>query len=204
MTDERANRLLLASIHDVSPRFESEVDALLICLRPYVGERLTLLVVPNHWADAPIVPGSPIRGAASQMGGSGIEIFLHGYYHRDEARPWRRCETGSGAPHDRRRRRVLRPFDERRRRPHSVMGRSLLEDITGRPNRWIRRSGWLYGEGAREAMIECAIPLAEDHLRVWSPASGAQLAWGPVITSPPARSCSLRGIPTGPSSLERG
>ena len=29
---------------------------------------------------------------------------------------------------------------------------------------------------------DAAIPLAEDHLRVWSPASGAELAWGPVIT----------------------
>ena len=51
-------RLLLASIHDVSPRFEGEVDRLLDLLAPHVGKRLAMLVVPNHWGDAPIVPGS--------------------------------------------------------------------------------------------------------------------------------------------------
>ena len=50
-------RLLLTSIHDVSPRFESEVDGFLDMLHPYVGQRLAMLVVPNHWGDAPIVPG---------------------------------------------------------------------------------------------------------------------------------------------------
>ena len=48
-------RLLLASIHDVSPRFENEVDRLLALLRPYVGDRVAMLVVPNHWGSAPIV-----------------------------------------------------------------------------------------------------------------------------------------------------
>ena len=33
-----------------------------------------------------------------------------------------------------------------------------------------------------EALGDCSIPSAEDHLRVWSPASGRQLARGPVIT----------------------
>ena len=54
-----ASRTLLVSIHDVSPRFEGEVDRLLDLLAPHVGERLAMLVVPNHWGDSPIVPGSP-------------------------------------------------------------------------------------------------------------------------------------------------
>ena len=40
----------------------------------------------------------------------------------------------------------------------------------------------LYGRGTLEALQDCRIPLAEDHLHVWSPASGAKLANGPVIT----------------------
>ena len=47
-------RILLASIHDVSPRFESEVDELLDLLAPHVGARLAMLVVPNHWSSAPL------------------------------------------------------------------------------------------------------------------------------------------------------
>ena len=91
-----------------------------------------------------------------------------------------------GAPtrtaHDRRRRRIPGLEPNGSARAHFLKGRALLEDITGRPIDGFVAPAWLYGEGAREAMIECAIPLAEDHLRVWSPASGAQLAWGPVIT----------------------
>jgi len=41
---------------------------------------------------------------------------------------------------------------------------------------------WLYGDGSRQALREAELPIAEDHLRVWSPATGKQLARGPVIT----------------------
>src|SRR3954452_2717318 len=82
---EPQNRLLLASIHDVSPRFESEVDELMHVLRPHVGERVAMLVVPNHWGDAPIVPGSPFATRLRSWADQGVEMFLHGFTHRDEA-----------------------------------------------------------------------------------------------------------------------
>ena len=47
---------LFASIHDVSPRFEGQVDRLLDHLAPHVGRRLAMLVVPDHWSSAPITP----------------------------------------------------------------------------------------------------------------------------------------------------
>jgi predicted deacetylase len=78
-------RLVLASIHDVSPRFESEVDELLELLAPYVGERLAMLVVPDHWGEAPIVPGSPFARRLRGWADAGVEIFLHGYFHRDRS-----------------------------------------------------------------------------------------------------------------------
>ena len=71
-------RLLLASIHDVSPRFEGEVDRLLDALAPHVGDKLAMLVVPNHWGDSPIVPGSPFAHRLRAWAESGIEMFLHG------------------------------------------------------------------------------------------------------------------------------
>src|SRR3954471_12504088 len=75
--------LLLASIHDVSPRFETEVDGLADLLSAHVGHRIALLVVPNHWGDAPIVPGSPFAAKLRGWAEAGLEIFLHGYFHRD-------------------------------------------------------------------------------------------------------------------------
>src|SRR5690348_7792054 len=78
-------RKLIASIHDVSPRFESQVDALLERVRPHVGSKIALLVVPNHWNQAPIVAGSPFASRLRSWADEGMEIFLHGFFHRDDS-----------------------------------------------------------------------------------------------------------------------
>src|SRR5213075_1602060 len=176
-----SERLLLASIHDVSPRFESEVDRLLDLLRPHVRNRLAMLVVPNHWGDAPIRPGSSfatrLRGCAEQ----GIEIFLHGYFHRDDAR------------HERAGERLRARFMTAREGEFLALsrddaagriaeGRALVENVIGRPVDGFVAPAWLYSDGARQALADCAIPIAEDDFRVWSPVSGQGLASGPVIT----------------------
>lgn len=173
--------LVLASIHDVSPRFESEVDQLLNILRPHVGDTIAMLVVPNHWGDAPIVAGSPFASRLRQWADCGIEMFLHGFTHRDEARHRGRA--------NRLRARVMTvgegEFLGLSRAEAGVRirsGRALIEDITGRPVAGFVAPAWLYGPGALEALADCALPMAEDHMKVWSPASGAQLAKGPVIT----------------------
>jgi predicted deacetylase len=172
---------LLASIHDVSPRFESEVDRLIDLLAPHVGTRLAMLVIPNHWGDAPIVPGSPFAARLRSWADQGIEMFLHGFTHRDEA------QYSSSADSIRARFMTasegeflgLSRTDAAKR---IADGRALVESVTGRPIDGFVAPAWLYGTGAREALAQSAIPLAEDHLRVWSPATGAELAWGPVIT----------------------
>jgi uncharacterized protein len=174
-------RILLASIHDVSPRFESEVDALIDLLRAHVGNRIAMLVVPNHWGDAPIVPGSAFAARLRSWADQGFEIFLHGLYHRDESR--------HGRASDQIRARLMTAGegeflgltgDEAAAR--IGQGRRLLEDIIGRPLAGFVAPAWLYGPGALEALEAADTPIAEDHMRVWSPASGKVLARGPVIT----------------------
>src|SRR5256885_5361835 len=181
MSSARPNRLLLASIHDVSPRFEGEVDRLIDLLAPHVGTRLAMLVVPNHWGDAPIVPGSAFASRLRAWAEQGIEMFLHGFTHRDEA-------EYSGAA-DRMRARFMTASEGEFLGLSSAEaaarikdGSGLIESVIGRPIDGFVAPAWLYGDGAREALKQSAIPLAEDHLRVWSPATGAELAWGPVIT----------------------
>jgi hypothetical protein len=147
----------------------------------HVGNRLAMLVVPNHWGDAPIVPGSPfatrLRGWADQ----GVEMFLHGYYHKDD--------TPHEAGPDKLRARFMTAGEgeflglsraEAAARIND--GRSLVEDTIGRSIDGFVAPAWLYGGGALVALADAAVPLAEDHFRVWSPASGRQLASGPVIT----------------------
>jgi predicted deacetylase len=172
---------LLASIHDVSPRFEGEIDRLLETLRPHVGDRIAMLVVPNHWGDSPIIPASPFAGRLRAWAEEGLEIFLHGFFHRDEAR--------HAAPADFLRARLMTAREgeflglSRKQAVDRIeRGRELIESVTGRPISGFVAPAWLYGQGAREALADCAIPIAEDHFSVWSPRSGKQLARGAVIT----------------------
>jgi predicted deacetylase len=175
------NRFLLASVHDVSPRFESEVDLLIDRMRPYVGERMALLVVPNHWGEAPIVRGSPFASRLRCWADGGAEVFLHGFFHRDDsdhpsasARLRARFMTaGEGE---------FLGLSREDAAARVAEGRSLLEDVIGRPIDGFVAPAWLYGTGVRQAIADCGIPIAEDHLRVWSPATGRELARGPVIT----------------------
>jgi predicted deacetylase len=176
-----SDRLLLASIHDVSPRFEGEVDRLIDVLAPHVGNRIAMLVVPNHWGDAPIVTGSPFAARLSRWAEAGIEMFLHGYFHRDRSR--------HGGAADRLRARYMTAgegeflgLERDEARTRIAEGRALVEEVIGRPIAGFVAPAWLYGEGALTALKECGVPLAEDHFRVWSPATGAVLARGPVIT----------------------
>ena len=174
------DRLLLASIHDVSPRFESEVDRLVDLLAFAVGDRLAMLVVPNHWGDAPIVPGSAFASRLRRWSDAGVEIFLHGYFHRDDARH-------SGA--DRLRARFMTAgegeflgLSQTAASSRIAEGRALVEDVIGRRIDGFVAPAWLYGRGTLAALAECGIAISEDHMRVWSPATGSELARGPVIT----------------------
>jgi predicted deacetylase len=177
-----ARRLLLASIHDVSPRFESEVDGLMDLLCRHVGERIAMLVVPNHWGGAPIIPDSPFAARLRAWADDGIEMFLHGFFHRDEARHQRaadRLKAGLMTAGEGEFLGLSSGDAEARIRD----GRALIEDVTGRPIAGFVAPAWLYGAGALEALVDCSIPIAEDHWRVWSPpAAGKTLARGPVIT----------------------
>ena len=181
MSTAQLPRLLLASIHDVSPRFEAEVDALVERLEGSVGNRIAMLVVPNHWHESPIVPGSPFATRLRRWADSGIEIFLHGYFHRDEARHERamdrlrasRMTAGEGE---------FLGLSQEEAGHRISEGRALLEDVIGRRIDGFVAPAWLYGDGALQALREAEIDLAEDHWRVWSPRSGKTLARGPVIT----------------------
>jgi uncharacterized protein len=149
-------------------------------LRRHVGDRVAMLVVPNHWGDGPIVPGSPFAAKLRRWADAGFEMFLHGYYHRDEARH-------AGA--DRLRARWMTAgegeflgLSKEQAVDRIKSGRALIEDVTGRPIAGFVAPAWLYGREALEALKDCSIPIAESHWRVWSPASETELAKGPVIT----------------------
>ena len=174
-------RRLFASIHDVAPSFEREVDQLLEILRPHVGDRVALLVVPNHWRRSPIVPRSPFAARLRERAEAGFEIFLHGMYHQDDAE--------HRGPVDRLRARWMTAGEaeflgltRKEASDRISSGRALLQDITGRPIAGFVAPAWLYGPEALQALVENEVKIAEDHMKIWSPCSGTVLSRSPVIT----------------------
>jgi predicted deacetylase len=173
--------MLLASIHDVGPRFESEVDRLVDRLEAHVGRgRFAMLVVPDHWGEAPLADAPAFAARLRRWADSGIEMFLHGWSHRDDsahagAAAWkaRHMTAGEGEFLG-----LSRAEATRRLRA----GRAVVEDAIGRPVTGFIAPAWLYGPDARAAVAAEGFGLAEDHMQVWEPASGAVLLRGPVIT----------------------
>ena len=174
--------MLLASIHDVSPRFEAEAERLLDLFVGVMREpRVALLVVPDYWGEAPIRAGTPFARRLRRWRELGVEIFLHGWSHRDthvHPDPLRRLmasqmTAGEGE---------FLGLDRAQARARLEAGRSLLEDVTGHPVAGFVAPAWLYGPGALEALAELGFPLAEDHFRVWRPVTGEVVARGPVVT----------------------
>ncbi len=176
-----SGKLLLASIHDVGPRFEREVDQLAELLVRCLGEpRFAMLVVPDHWGAAPLREAPAFGRNLREWSDQGVEIFVHGWYHKDEARHSRLDQIKA---------RVLTAsegeflgLDRQIAAQRMADGKALIEDIIGRPAAGFIAPAWLYGPGAHQALAQSGFALAEDHMRVWQPATGHVVARGPVMT----------------------
>lgn len=173
---------LLLSIHDVGPRFETEVERHAERFAAAgAGHRFAMLVVPNHWGEAPLAAGSAFGTRLRQWASQGVEMFVHGWFHRDEAHHGgrlnrfraRHMTAGEGE---------FLGLDAQEASRRMSDGRKLVEDIIGKPAAGFIAPAWLYGDGARTALAQSRFEIAEDHMRVWSPVTGAILATGPVIT----------------------
>jgi predicted deacetylase len=173
---------LLASIHDVAPCFESQVDRLADLIEARLGPaRYAMLVVPDHWGRAPLSAAPAFQARLRAWAESGIEMFVHGWFHRDTAEHQgaasfkaRHMTAGEGEFLGLSHAEALRRMRD---------GKALVEDITGKPAAGFIAPAWLYGPGAMQALGECGFALAEDHLRVWRPGhEDAPLAKGPVVT----------------------
>lgn len=176
------SKRLLVSVHDVAPAFENEIDRLIErCANASGPLPPALLVVPRHWASTPIVHGSAFAAKLRRWSETGSEIFLHGWTHSDESEHakrfdrWRAARMTAGEGE-------FLGLSQREARERMIAGRDLLEDITGKRIAGFIAPAWLYGDGAHAALKDLGFQLAEDHLRVWNPATGAIYAKGPVIT----------------------
>jgi len=174
--------LLLASIHDVGPRFEREIDVLSERLeRHFGGPRFAMLVVPDHWGEAPLAAAPQFAAKLRRWADRGVEMFLHGWTHRDDV-AHRGASSRFRARHLTAGEGEFLGLDSLEARRRMQAGRQVVEDAIGRDVAGFIAPAWLYGPAARDALKAEQFALAEDHLRVWRPTDGAVLARGPVIT----------------------
>lgn len=175
-------RRLLLSLHDVTPAHHERIARLegILAAAAERDAAWALLVVPDFHSRAPVAGDRSFVAWLRARAAAGCEVFLHGWSHRDEAEhsgaaAWkaRRMTAGEGEF-------LGLSQAEARRRMHD--GRALLEDIVGAPLAGFIAPAWLYGPGAVAALAAERFALAEDHWRVWSPATGTTLARGPVVT----------------------
>jgi predicted deacetylase len=153
------HRALLASIHDVGPGFEREVDQLARLLTDTLGCcRFAMLVVPDYWGGHRIRSGTPFAGRLRAWSESGIEMFVHGWYHKDTAThrgasglKARYMTAGEGEF-------LGLSYSEAARRMED--GRALVEDIIGRRTSGFVAPAWLYGPGAMDALRDSAFGIA--------------------------------------------
>ncbi len=181
MAEQPDEKLILASIHDVGPRFEREVDQLLdLLVRRLGGARLAMLVVPDHWGEAPLAKAPAFRRRLRAWADEGVEMFVHGWFHKDLARHQgaaafkaRHLTAGEGE---------FLGLDRAEAARRMAQGKALIEDVIARPVAGFIAPAWLYGPGALAALDDCGFALAEDHWKVWVPGSNRVVARGPVIT----------------------
>lgn len=171
-------RRLLASIHDVGPKFERQVDQLVDLLECHIGKaKFAMLVVPDHWDQAPLAAAPMFQAKLRRWADAGVEMFLHGWRHRDDAPAkgfaQKHMTAGEGE---------FSALSAVEASTRIADGRRIVEDAIGRPVAGFIAPAWLYSEGALKAVRNAGFPLAEDHLKVWQPETGHVLARGPVIT----------------------
>lgn len=180
-TKSADKRRLIVSIHDVAPIHESAIDRLRVLLADAGVASCAMLVVPNFWGCSPLSSksafGTRLRGWAEE----GVEIFLHGFLHRDDQRH-RGLLNRFKAAHMTAGEGEFLGLSAAEARRRIEAGRAIVEDVTGRPITGFVAPAWLYGQGTLAALAEAGIELAEDHCTVWNPVSGRTLVRSPVGT----------------------
>jgi len=78
----RKNRALVVSLHDVSPLTRADCAAILAELRSLGVPATSLLVIPDHHRRASMLADAGFGGWLREQAGAGHEIVIHGYHHQ--------------------------------------------------------------------------------------------------------------------------
>lgn len=178
---DTGRKRLIASIHDVHPGSLDAVERLAAQFERHLGApRYAMLVVPDHWGRNAIRGNAAFARRLREWADQGIEMFVHGWFHQDRSE-----HSGMAAikaKHMTASEGEFLGLSRAEAARRMAEGKALVEDAIGAPAAGFIAPAWLYGPGAMEALEESGFALAEDHMKVWRPATGEVVAKGPVIT----------------------
>ena len=83
---EEPERVLVVSIHDVSPKTRERTDEILEALGKARVRECSLLIVPDHHGTAPFTEDAAFRTWLHRQVAAGHELVLHGYTHQRKRR----------------------------------------------------------------------------------------------------------------------
>lgn len=147
-----------------------------------VGSRYSMLVVPNFWSQWPLEDHPEFARWLRRREEKGVEMILHGYYHRDHqthTRPSSRLlarlmTAGEGEF-------LGLDYDQATERIEE--GKRALRSVLERPVEGFVAPAWLYSDATRRVLRDQRFGFAEDHWSVWKPAEADRtLCRSPVIS----------------------
>jgi len=180
-------RKLLVTVHDVSPRHFNRLQEIHEFLDTLgIGHRYGMLVVPDFWAEWSLVTAPVFVGWLRSRQTAGVEMILHGYFHRDDRRHAgamarlraRTMTAGEGE---------FLGLDYGTAYARIESGRAMLEEVLGTSIAGFVAPAWLYNEATKRALAEQSFLFAEDHWSVWSPLHGGRTVCRSPVVSYSAR-----------------
>ncbi|MDA5194196.1 polysaccharide deacetylase family protein [Govanella unica] len=174
---------LLVSIHDVAPSHFARLERIVPFLEETngIGTRYSMLVVPDFWRKGHLRDDPAFCAWLRARAAAGVEMILHGYYHRDETphTSWGQSLKASALTA---REGEFLGLSRAEALARMQQGKAELEDILGQAVKGFIAPAWLYSAGTKDALKDANMMFAEDHWRVWLPGQDRVVAKGPVIS----------------------
>lgn len=176
-----SSKHIICCVHDVTPRHMERLERIDTFLKELgLGGRYAMLVVPNFWHEWPLDEHPEFCEWLRARADEGVEMLLHGYYHRDETPHASRlkalkAKTMTASEGE------FFGLSEQDAAERIERGRAMVEPLTGSLEGFVAPA-WLYSEGAKAALRAAGFRYAEDHMKVWNLQTGKVLHRSPVVS----------------------